>query len=230
MNNPDCWLRCRADLPARSIDVVPRDVTARRRRCGKGLADDAGTSLIELITAMSIMSVVGAVFTAGIVMMYRSTNAIETRSGSQSQLHIAFTRLDKEIRYATGISVPDQLPSGWYVEYSFLDTGTNPPVSKCSELWLDTAAKRLRMRTWVEGSTAGTFAVLASDVNATQPFTMPGAPANTTSDFQRLRLSLAADAGPSSTRPPNQFNVTFTALNTSASSDAATCAAERPAS
>ena len=212
----------------RPADVSPRGHLIRHRaKRGRSL-DDAGITLVELMTSMSIMSILVAMFTVGMVQMYRAANQTEARSVSQSQLDIVFLRLDKEIRYATAITPPVLLPSGWYVEYSFLDSRIDPPVRKCSQLWLDTADQKLRTRTWAEGSTAGVFAVIASNIRASQPFSVPPRPTDGAIKFQRLQLSLTADGGPGSTIGPRQFNVMFTALNTSDVSDAATCGAERP--
>ncbi len=190
-------------------------------------AGDAGVSLMELLVSLAVMSVLGSLFTAGILQMYGTTNWVEARSTSQSQIHTMFMRLDKQIRYASAIAPPASIPSGWYVEYAFLDTHTDPAARKCTELWMDPATRTLWSRTWDEGSPSGDFVVLTSGVASAQPFALPSAPASDVG-FQRLQISLKADAGPGSTGKPRTFDMTFTALNTSATSDAGTCAAERP--
>jgi prepilin-type N-terminal cleavage/methylation domain-containing protein len=40
---------------------------------------EAGTSMIELLVAMSIMSVLGSLFVAGVVQMYRTETLVEAR-------------------------------------------------------------------------------------------------------------------------------------------------------
>ena len=63
--------------------------------------DDAGVTLIELMVAMALMSVFGTIFLSGIAQMYRAANRAEAMTTTQSQISIAFGRLDTQIRYAT---------------------------------------------------------------------------------------------------------------------------------
>ena len=53
--------------------------------------------------------------------MFRTANKTEAVATAQSQISIAFQRLDKEIRYAEGISTPTSSGTGWYVEYVTAD-------------------------------------------------------------------------------------------------------------
>jgi type II secretory pathway component PulJ len=90
---------------------------------------DAGVSLVELVVSMTIMTVVLAVFTGAAVQMFHSTSDTETIAAAQSQVNVTFLRLDKEIRYAAGISAPDTSN----VEYLRTDEGT----LTCTRLWCD---------------------------------------------------------------------------------------------
>jgi len=51
--------------------------------------DDAGFSLIELVTAMAITAVFGAVFTTGLVEAHRITNEVEATTQAQTQVRLA---------------------------------------------------------------------------------------------------------------------------------------------
>lgn len=184
---------------------------ARPRRPGAA-PGDAGLTLIEVVVALSIMSVLMAMVTAGIVRVFHAAAATESVSTAQSQLNTAFLRLDKEIRYAAAISVPGTVGADAYVEYVITNSGT----SFCTELRLRAADRRLLRRGWVQGGTPlvpGPWVALASGVTAATPFTRTDADA--TFPFQRLRLRLVTVAGAGATGASRGTDVTFTALNTS---------------
>jgi type II secretory pathway pseudopilin PulG len=186
---------------------------------------DDGITLVEVVVAMSIMSIVMAMFTTAILQMYRSANRNESASTAQSQLHLAFQRLDKEIRYASGLSTPGLVGGDPYVEYLTVNTGTRA----CTELRLHLATGQLQRRTWTQGVAPqpGGWTALASNLDPGTPFTVTVA--DPTYNFQRLRLTLSASAGNGNDAVVRQSDVTFTALNTSlATSSATVCAEGRP--
>jgi len=177
---------------------------------------------------MAIMSVVMAVFTGGVLQMFGSSNTSESISIAQSQIAQAFQRLDKEIRYAAGISTPCQ-PSGtacpvgidaggkkWAcsgaacVEYVTTVSGT----LTCNQLRLDPLTSQLQHRFRAQGSSAtpSTWLPLASSVTSSQPFTFVAA--DDTLNFQRLQIRLTAASGKGRDLSSSETNVTFTALNT----------------
>jgi prepilin-type N-terminal cleavage/methylation domain-containing protein len=187
--------------------------------------DDAGITLIELMVTMTIMSIFMAMFTTGIVEMYRSANKAEAASVAQAQIHIAFLRLDKEIRYAASISEPGPVGADSYVEY--LTSYTGSPL--CTELRLHVAEDQLQHRSWSQpvGSAVAApseWIPLASDVTSASPFIFSGA--SGTSEFQQLQLSLVATSGSGETLTTRTTDVTFTALNTSRSTSSKTVCAE----
>jgi type II secretory pathway pseudopilin PulG len=200
---------------------VTHGAAARRHARFGGRTEDSGITLVEVVVSMSIMGVFMAMFTATILGIFRTVDRSDATSTAQSQVNLAFLRLDKEIRYAAGISVPASVGADPYVEYLTANTGT--PV--CTELRLHLATGQLQRRTWTEGSapvTPGAWVPLASNVSSAQPFTFSVADA--TFNFQRLRLTLVAKAGAGSTAASRLTDTTFTALNTSlATSSAAIC-------
>jgi hypothetical protein len=154
--------------------------------------------------------------------MFASANRTESSSLSQSQTNIAFQRLDTDIRYAAGISVPDTVGSDFYVEYLTTNTGT--PI--CTELRLNVAAKQLQRRTWTQDNPAPPtpWIPLASSVSSSTPFEFHDADA--TYNFQRLRLNIVASQGGQGPQPTVRTDITFTALNTSLSTSSATVCTE----
>jgi prepilin-type N-terminal cleavage/methylation domain-containing protein len=177
-------------------------LTARREP-----GEDAGLTLVEVVVSMTVMSIFMAIVTSAAVQMFHYETDTVTATSAKTQIHIAFLRLDKDIRYASAISVPDSS----YVEY--LRTDLRDPV--CTELWMDSAGRQLRQRTWVQGTAPGSnWSTIVSGVSAAQPFTLlPPAPPFIT---QRLRVNVAVgpagDAGPSKV-----MDVTFTAANSGSS-------------
>ena len=194
--------------------------------------DDAGFTLTEVMVTMGVMSVVMVVFTAAILQAYRTSAKSESISVTQSSLQIAFQRFDRELRYASWIADPGQVGTAWYVEFAGFD-GT-----QCRQLRLETSSSSaqdnatdghgvLQLISWpratppaagapgqtiathlVTPDSSGPFEVQAAGASASQG---SGVGSDFTTDFQRLRIRLAAQVGDSTA----QIDTTFTALNTS---------------
>lgn len=186
--------------------------------------DDRGFTMTEIVVTMSVMSVVMAIFTAGVVQMYNTSNKTESLAVSQAQSNTAFLRLDKQIRYASGISTPGTSGGAPYVEYLLAGSGT----ATCYELRL--LDSKLQQRVWTQGGTIANspWTVLSSGVSSSQPFTYLSPDA--TFNFQRLRLQLTTTYGGNQTLSTANTDITFTALNTTlGTSSASVCTEGRSA-
>jgi prepilin-type N-terminal cleavage/methylation domain-containing protein len=205
--------------------VIRRLLRSLRRR------DDDGVTLIEVMVSMGVMSVVMVVFTGAILQAFRTTAKTETISYAQSQLQIAFQRVDKEVRYASWIAVPAKVGTAWYVEYANFD-GTS-----CGQLRFETAPSAdagnqgdakgiLSLLIWPRDTApaAGVAGLLVAkqllDPGSSGPFerTDPASAAHAgfTPDFQRLRIRLTSQVGGGQASDSTaQMDTTFTALNTS---------------
>jgi hypothetical protein len=193
--------------------------------------DDAGVSLVELLVAMSLMAMVGAMFTTGIVQIRSSINKADSTYESQNQINAAFLRLDQEIRYASGVSTPDKAGGDWYVEYS-VDVKS---VDTCVELRVNAATRQLQRRQWGHGATPlqpTGWTTLATGVTATTPFaTTVADKANLTGlRFQTLTLDVTSTTGAGAMGSTRATNVTFTALNTTITDSSKTCVEGRSVS
>jgi hypothetical protein len=206
---------------------MSRFTAALRRRHELG-ARDAGTTLAELVTAMSLMTVFMAMFTTAIFTMYRGANKVTAINQTASQLQTAFVRLDKEVRYASAISAPGLSSSGsWYVELKFTNTGT----PTCTQLRVNATKSMLERRTWtVQTNTTtnvtsavniSTWVPMASGITngavaagASQPFTLRAPDASSNLTFQRLAVNLVAVSGNRDAATTSVTAVTFTAANT----------------
>jgi len=182
--------------------MTPRGV--RRHPPG----DDRGVTLVEVMIAMTLMSIFLVLFTTGLRQVFRVSDHDQAAAVAREQIHIAFQRLDSEIRYAAGISAEGQVGADWYVE--FLTTYTGTPV--CTELRF-TQGGQLQSRTWEQDETPPPFTVLASGAGAGQPFRRYPVVVGSGIDFQRLSVDLSVSGGKAA--GPREISVMFTAYNTS---------------
>jgi prepilin-type N-terminal cleavage/methylation domain-containing protein len=189
---------------------------------------DAGLTLVELLVALAVMSVVMTMFTTAVLQIHRSTRAIESAAAVQSQMEVVFDRLDGELRYASAISVETAADGDPVARYRAENTG----VPVCTELRLHRADRvadqQLQRRTWEEGAGATDptpWTPLASGVDGAQPFTL--VPADATYQWHRLTIDVTVTSGGGDgSAGSKRFRVGFTALNTSAgTSGADVCAA-----
>lgn len=186
-------------------------MTARAR-----LRDDRGTSMLELVVAMTIMMVFLGIFTGAIVVIHKSQAKAAGISDSSQQLNQAFLWLDKNVRYAAAITTPGVgtgAVKDWYVELRNTTTGTEV----CTQVRLDITKGQLQRRSWTPsaagvavGLTSWTpmgtgftnAAVAAGDPD--QPFTSPST-ATDSKRFQQLSVVLVSKSGTTSTRSVFSF-------------------------
>jgi prepilin-type N-terminal cleavage/methylation domain-containing protein len=189
-------------------------------------ADDGGFTLTEVMVAMSILSIFLTLSTSAILSLYQTTNKTQSIADAQQQLGVAFNRLDRELRYSSGISTPGYVGEDPVVE--FLSTYTGNPV--CTQLRLDVSAQQLQQRTWTQSTatlTPSAWSTLANGVTSTSP-PFKFSAADATLNFQRLTVAATVTSGGVAASSTRDFSATFTALNTSLNTDSsATCAEGR---
>jgi prepilin-type N-terminal cleavage/methylation domain-containing protein len=184
---------------------------------GGNVRHDGGLSLVEMLVALAISSVVGAVFTTGVLQIYRTATAAEADSITQSQLSQALLRVDKSLRYAYSIGAAHIEGTTPYVEYLVMtaDPGQSSYSKSCVQLRLAGSAPNLQLQTrsWSLASpgTPSAWTPLASNLAAvagSAPFvrTQP----TTALNHQLLTIRLAAQSGTAA----KTSALTFTALNT----------------
>ncbi|OLB65214.1 MAG: hypothetical protein AUI10_07760 [Actinobacteria bacterium 13_2_20CM_2_72_6] len=183
----------------------------------RGPGGDAGITMIEVVTSMAVMSIVLAIFTTSFLQIMGSAGRVQTLAEAQSQVNLAFLRLDKEIRYAAAISREGAAGTDPYVEYLTTTTGSRV----CTELRLH--GMQLQRRTWTQpdppavpgpaNETPTSWVALVSNVSSTAPFTFQDADSDR--NFQRLELNLTAGDATGGVAKSRETHITFTALNTS---------------
>jgi prepilin-type N-terminal cleavage/methylation domain-containing protein len=173
-------------------------------------ASDAGFSLIEVMATTAVMAVVLAMFGGAVVQVYRGANHEDSMSLAQAQLHDAFIRLDRDIRYASGISAPGLVGGTRYVEYVITNTG----VSDCTQLRL-TSGGLLQSRAGRAGAQPTAWSTIASYLTPPLGFTRSAA-TSSGAPYQQLSVQVTVRAGNGGTAVSRQARYTFTALNTTA--------------
>ncbi len=209
-----------------------RGVTARVRH-----GDDEGLTLIDVLTSMAIMTVVMALFTSGIVQMYRMANGTDAKSVAQTQVSVALLRLDRDVRYASAISRTGTTPgvsSNATVDYLVRETktvsGSPTVVPNCKRVRV--LGTRLQQMVWPLAMTDVTklgtmypWTTLATGITSPAPFTYLAPTAEVS--YQRLTVALRATSGTGSSAVHKTSTVTYTALNTTARSSNNDCALGR---
>ncbi len=211
---------------------------ARRAPAGpaRARAGEGGFTLIEMMVAMLILSVVLVVALESFTNVITSQVRQSSVSNSESQLAQAFIALDTEVRYSEGVDVPDSTGGSYYVEFEYY---TPANVAECAELQYAPGSGTLSQRTWVDpgGSSTpspGAWDVLARGLTtAGQPFSLVTDVAGQTgipTHMQQLQVSLTASAGKGIGRESSQSTVVFTAVDTTSPKPPATpvCAGVTP--
>ncbi|WP_380168489.1 type II secretion system protein J [Jannaschia sp. R86511] len=174
--------------------------------------DDAGFTLVELMVAMFIFSILLVILTAGISAMSRSTVRVTASGEAMTDLNRLYNRLDKEVPYATALNRQVLSGGDWYLEY-FTDSTEAGARPFCTQYRLDTSARAVQVRSWnTEGALGLTgWTTLAVDVvpRAGSPWLVR--PADDT--YVRQRLTVAVDVEQPAT-PVQQLDTTFVARNT----------------
>lgn len=173
-------------------------MTARER-------DDAGVMMIELVVVMTILSIVTAIATTGIVGVLRQQRAAVAYTDAQGQAGRAVQKLDAELRYAgdmtvlSGATARPELPDPSLVWVAVDPTSTTAGL-RCVALSLKNNA--LQRREWaarpaavaVAQVTPSTLAAGVQAVTGQQPFVVSGGLTTVTGDGEPVQVSKALTA------------------------------------
>jgi prepilin-type N-terminal cleavage/methylation domain-containing protein len=183
--------------------------------------DDEGFTLIEMIVAMSIFSVILAIFASAITDWTKDVVKTSRVSDQTSTGRVVFNLLDKQVPSAAAVNRPVLVGTDWYVE---METDATSP-NTCIQWRMRTATHLLQWRTWATntGTIAATpawrtvdqYAVLSKDPTTgltIQPFAL--AVPDGTYQNQRLTVNVSEQR---SAGPVTQVRATFTVLNSSSS-------------
>jgi type II secretory pathway pseudopilin PulG len=119
--------------------------------------EDAMT-LVELVVAMSIMSIVLLVFTSVLASVQRTVVLNQVYSAANDQARLAIQQLDRELRSGNVINDPGEAIAGFTMapvnQHLLIYTQANLPTRGAAhcELWAITTDRELKVRRWLPGS------------------------------------------------------------------------------
>lgn len=190
---------------------------------------DAGYTLVELLVAMGIFTIVLAIVMGGIMVMTVDLRKTSNQTDASDQVRNAVLRMERQVRYADSIVPPKLSGSDWYVAFETKASGQN----LCQGYRLLGATDLLQYRKVDNsaGTDSGWQTVATNVVNdptnsAQNPFTRTAAN-STTMMSQSLEVHLWATKGTSSTGRA-ETDIIFVARNSDSNSDATVCSALMP--
>lgn len=170
---------------------------------------ESGTSMVELLLVMVLMTVVGGMFGPSMLSMQRSVGEAGSRSAVNDEVRLAIAEIDRQIRSGNVFYDPaaesnpaeDIAPSMSLRVYTQANAPTNDPGSRCVQWRI--SGDRLETRWWAPNTsiqTATAWRIVASGiVNRTVD---PVVPAFTAEHTNRLiKIHLVADAGGDRAKP-----------------------------
>lgn len=113
---------------------------------------EEGMTLVELVVAMAILSIVMVVFTTVLGSVQRSAVLSDRYAQSNDQARLAVEQLDRELRSGNVIYDPAAESPAYYTLRVY--TQSNLPTlgqAQC-ELWTIDPSQQLKVRTWLPGS------------------------------------------------------------------------------
>lgn len=167
--------------------------------------DDAGVMMLELVVVMTILSIVGAIATTGIVGVYRQQRWAAAFTDAQTQAARAVQKIDGEIRYAgdmtvlSGATARPELPDPSLV-WVAIDPTSAASSLRCVALSLKGAA--LQRREWaarpatvlIAQAVPTTLVQGVQTVTGQQPFVVSGGLASSSGDGEPVQVSAAQTA------------------------------------
>ena len=184
--------------------------------------DDAGFTLIDMMVAMTLMTIVMAIFTGAILRMYRVANNVDAKSVAQASINVAMQRLDREVRYAEGVSTPYLVNNNQYVDMLSIQRVGVTTVQQCIQVRV--VGGVLAQRTWTFKASPlnlTAWVPLAKGLTSATPFTYR--PPNDSVGYQQLTVALASGSGSSA----DSNTATFIALNSDRTTSQDYCNAAR---
>ena len=114
-----------------------------------------GMTLVELVVAMSMLSIVLLIFTSVLASVQRTVVENQRYSEANDAARLALQQLDRELRSGNVINDPSAPPTGYPANNSLLIySQANLPTrgqAQC-ELWKITTNHELQVRRWIPGS------------------------------------------------------------------------------
>lgn len=194
-------------------------------------SDEDGMTLVELIVAMGILTILLTVSMSAVMALTKSTVRAQAVSDATDQLRVTFQRLDKEIRYASAINSPGFSGQDYYLEY-LVEAGAGDGVEMCVQWRVHAATNELQRRTLKAGASSAsewqtTVTGLRNDltVQSQLPFKVQraGTEGEKVYTKQMLKVNLNTGLGEEADSRGGQLQADLVALNSSTSSPNTVC-------
>ena len=133
--------------------------------------DDAGSTLVEVVIAMLVLSVLLAVFVRAVSLMTSTTTRVTTTGEVATEGRAASDALGRQLGTASATNTPVQAGGNWYLEFS-TDEVKAGGDRQCTQWRYQSSTRRLEYRTWSTVTLAPTSWRTVSDAvvnTSTQP-------------------------------------------------------------
>jgi type II secretory pathway pseudopilin PulG len=110
-------------------------------------ADDAGTSVIEIVVAMSVLTAVMAAFMSVILMMSRATATAGSVGNSTTQLRSVLDAVGRQVAGASSVNSPAVVGTDVYLELR-TDAVAAGSAATCVQWRFRTSTQELQRRSW----------------------------------------------------------------------------------
>jgi type II secretory pathway pseudopilin PulG len=131
--------------------IMPASIVARIRRAGD---DERGITLVELVVAMMILSLVSIIFTSTLTSIQRAAVKEDNRSQLDNQARLALQTIDRQVRSGNLLYPPASESDPYtgtagagYMIRIYTQTDANTSDSHCA-LWLIDNNQQLKYRYW----------------------------------------------------------------------------------
>lgn len=185
---------------------------------------EAGFTLIELMVAMAIFTILVAILLLAVSQLARGTVRVQVTAQSTTEVLLVFQNLDRQIRYADALNAPGSGVSGdRYIEFRTPAASAPSGLTTCTQWRLHKDDGTIQSRQWTDGPAAvpsswSTKLNNAIDVGgADYPFKL-----DRSSSQQTLVLSI--DTGVEGVNEGTAISTSFVARNSLSSVSTPVCA------
>jgi type II secretory pathway pseudopilin PulG len=192
-----------------------------RRASNDCASNDAGVSLVEIIVATLIFTIILSIITASIVSMLRQERVQNSQTNNLDAGRSLITKLDHQARYANAVSTPGTGTDGsYYVEFR---TGNKNLQQTCTQWRFVPTGGTVQYRSWLPPlggvgssapgawSTVGTGFSLVGSTPIWQLGPLAGSSQASYSGHFQLIVGFNASSG--TPKETTQDQVTITAIN-----------------
>ncbi|GAB3135356.1 PulJ/GspJ family protein [Marisediminicola antarctica] len=185
---------------------------------------ESGFTLIELMVAMGIFTVLVAILLLSVSQLARGTVRVQVTAQSTTEVLLVFQNLDRQIRYADAINTPGSGASGdRYVEFRTPAASAPGRVTTCTQWRLHKDDGTIQSRRWTDGP-AAVPSSWSTKLNNAVDVAGAGYPFELDRSSSRQKLVLSINTGIQGVAEGTAISTSFVARNSLSSVGAPVCA------